>query len=278
MKEKRIRHSPILSIVSISYNQGKYIDQCINSSRNLNVGLVQHIFVDPGSNDGSREKLVQYADTNDDVILIFDKDSGPADGLNRGLQECTGEWVCFLNSDDFFVQSQLQKILRLLESENRADLVYGNGITVYDNRFEFRYISKYSRRIFQSGTLRMFQQSTFFRLGELKKHKIQFNTENKTCWDLEFILEVLNTKFRTKQIPNFVGCFRLHPESISGGVSNNVDYQNTLRRLRSEYYSKKDHKWFYLIRILVFLDLIWMRIISLPERRVIRDEDIDLRN
>ena len=267
---------PILSIVSISYNQAKYIDQCIDSSREFCEGLVQHIFVDPGSSDGSRIKLLEYADSNDDVTLIFEEDLGPSDGLNKGLKVCTGEWVCFLNSDDFFVPKQLEKVLKILESEKNAHLIYGNGITLFNNRFEFKYISKYSRRIFQSGALRIFQQSTFFRSQIIRHHNIQFNVNNRSCWDLEFILEVLNTKVRTRQIRNFVGCFRLHNESISGGVSNSIDYLNTLGRLRSEYFSKKDHKWRHCIRISVFLNLIWMRLISLPERRFLKNEDFDL--
>jgi glycosyltransferase involved in cell wall biosynthesis len=266
---------PILSIVSISYNQAKYIDQCIDSSREFCEGLVQHIFVDPGSSDGSRIKLLEYADSNDDVTLIFEEDLGPSDGLNKGLKVCTGEWVCFLNSDDFFVPKQLEKVLKILESEKNAHLIYGNGITLFNNRFEFKYISKYSRRIFQSGALRIFQQSTFFRSQIIRHHNIQFNVNNRSCWDLEFILEVLNTKVRTRQIRNFVGCFRLHNESISGGVSNSIDYLNTLGRLRSEYFSKKDHKWRHCIRISVFLNLIWMRLISLPERRFLKNEDFD---
>ena len=87
-----------ISVVTISFNQAKYLRQCIDSVLNQNYQNIEYIIVDPGSTDGSRQIIESYGDR---VIKIFEKDAGPADGLNMGFSRATGDIFYFINSDDY---------------------------------------------------------------------------------------------------------------------------------------------------------------------------------
>ena len=87
------------SIVTISYNQVKYLKQCIESVLSQQNVDIEYIIVDPGSTDGSREIINSYQN----IIKIFKKDIGPADGLNNGFKIASGDYFGFINSDDFLI-------------------------------------------------------------------------------------------------------------------------------------------------------------------------------
>ena len=77
------------SIVTISYNQAQFLEQAIRSVIEQDYPDVEYIVVDPGSTDGSREIIERYRDRIDRII--FEPDKGPADGLNKGFAQATGD-------------------------------------------------------------------------------------------------------------------------------------------------------------------------------------------
>ena len=87
-----------ISVVTISYNQDKFLEQCILSVKNQTYKNFEHIIVDAGSSDRSRKIINKYKNYFSKVI--FEKDRGPADGLNKGFRYATGSIYFFLNSDD----------------------------------------------------------------------------------------------------------------------------------------------------------------------------------
>jgi len=71
-----------ISIVTISFNQEKYLPACIDSILNQTDCELEYIVVDPGSQDGSRAIIDSYGDR---IVKVYEKTNGPADGLNRGF-------------------------------------------------------------------------------------------------------------------------------------------------------------------------------------------------
>ena len=86
-----------ITIVTISFNQARFLDQAIKSVLEQDYPLVEYIVVDPGSTDGSREIIEGYRSSIDHII--FDRDEGPADGLNRGFSMAKGQIFGFRYSD-----------------------------------------------------------------------------------------------------------------------------------------------------------------------------------
>jgi len=86
-----------VSIVTISYNQARFLEQAIRSVINQDYPDIEYIVVDPGSTDGSRGIIEKYQNRIDKII--FDPDEGPADGLNKGFAHATGDIFGFINAD-----------------------------------------------------------------------------------------------------------------------------------------------------------------------------------
>ena len=101
-------HQPFFSIVTISYNQGSYLENCIKSVINQSFKNFEYIIQDPGSIDDSRKILKNYL--NDSRIKIFfEKDFSPGDGLNKGFSKAKGLYYLFIKFADS-KEIEIQKV------------------------------------------------------------------------------------------------------------------------------------------------------------------------
>jgi hypothetical protein len=89
---------PKISIITPSFNQGKYLEQCIQSVMNQGYDDFEHIVIDGGSTDETLQILEKYPH----VTWISEPDEGQADALNKGFSIATGTIFGWLNSDDFY--------------------------------------------------------------------------------------------------------------------------------------------------------------------------------
>ena len=94
----------LLSIVTVSLNAAATIERTLASVtlQQVNFG-VEHICVDGGSSDGTRSIIDRWALLNSRIVRIYQPDKGIFDAMNKGLGAAQGEYVLFLNADDFLV-------------------------------------------------------------------------------------------------------------------------------------------------------------------------------
>ena len=112
------------SVVTISYNQAQFLEQAMVSVLAQSGVELEYIVVDPGSTDGSRDIIERYRDRI--AHVVYEKDDGPADGLNKGFALATGEIYCYLNSDDEFEPNAFQTIAAFFASHTETDVVCGH--------------------------------------------------------------------------------------------------------------------------------------------------------
>jgi glycosyltransferase involved in cell wall biosynthesis len=95
---------PLLSVVTVSLNAAATIERTLASvaQQQLNFG-VEHICVDGGSADHTRAVIDRWALGDPRIIRIYEPDNGIFDAMNKGLRTARGEYVLFLNADDFLV-------------------------------------------------------------------------------------------------------------------------------------------------------------------------------
>ena len=117
-----------VSIVTISYNQGSFLEETISSVINQDYADIEYIVVDPGSTDGSREIIDRYRDQIDKII--FEPDNGPADGLNKGFSQSTGDICCFLNADDIFLPGAIKEAIAFFRKHPECDVVSGHSLII----------------------------------------------------------------------------------------------------------------------------------------------------
>jgi glycosyltransferase involved in cell wall biosynthesis len=97
---------PRISVVTCSYNQGKFIGRTIDSVLAQNYPNLEHIVVDGMSADDTPAVLARYPH----LRVVREPDSGQAEAVNKGFRLATGDVFCFLNSDDTFLPSALHRV------------------------------------------------------------------------------------------------------------------------------------------------------------------------
>ncbi|MEX2220088.1 MAG: glycosyltransferase [Phycisphaerales bacterium] len=113
---------PRISIVTPSYNQAGYIEETILSIRNQGYPNLEHIVMDGGSTDGTRDILDHYRAGF--AHCVSEKDGGQSDALNRGFALATGEVLTWVNSDDQLAEGALGAVA-LAFAQSGADMVAG---------------------------------------------------------------------------------------------------------------------------------------------------------
>jgi len=98
--------TPSISIVTPSLNQGRYIEQTIQSVLLQNYPNFEHIVIDGGSTDGTVEILKKYPH----LKWISEKDSGQSEALNKGLKMATGDIIAWINSDDWYAEGAFNNV------------------------------------------------------------------------------------------------------------------------------------------------------------------------
>ena len=114
----QLKKYPTISIVTPNYNQGKFLEKCIQSVLTQDYPSFEHIIIDGGSTDNSIEIIKKYE--NKLTYWVSEKDDGQADAINKGLRYATGEIFNWLNSDDYFEPGALLKCAEAYEKEPSA--------------------------------------------------------------------------------------------------------------------------------------------------------------
>lgn len=202
------------SIVTISFNQAEFLERTIQSVLSQTGVELEYIIVDPGSTDGSRDIIERYRDRIAQVV--YEKDKGPADGLNRGFARATGDVFAYLNSDDTLEPDALSRAARFLAAHPEYDVICGHGYATDAADTKIRRIwSEPFRPLFVAhGMAVQIQPSTFIRAAAFRKAG-GFNIENRSNWDGELMADLHLSGARIGIIPEFLSCYRLHDESIT---------------------------------------------------------------
>lgn len=118
---------PFISVISASWNQGCYLEECLKSVEGLGQGVLEHIVVDNCSDDETHEVLKRYPH----IRAIIEPDRGQSEALNKGFRAAKGEWILWLNVDDYLLPGVIQSLFRILKAEGDIlDMVYGHMVFV----------------------------------------------------------------------------------------------------------------------------------------------------
>ncbi len=113
---------PLISIIIPVYNVEQYLDYCIQSVLSQDYTNLEIILIDDGSTDSSGQKCDEYADRDQRVKVIHQKNGGLSSARNTGLKEMTGEYFSFIDSDDYVRTDYISRMYRIID-EDKSDMV-----------------------------------------------------------------------------------------------------------------------------------------------------------
>ncbi|GAM69540.1 glycosyl transferase [Vibrio sp. JCM 19236] len=241
-----------LSIVTISFNQSEFLEECINSVVSQISEDDEYILVDPGSTDGSREIILSYGER---IIKCFEKDSGPSDGLNKGFALGNNDYYYFLNSDDVLLPNSVNNIKKAIKSNPDVDvLCFGGYMTdVQLNKIKPMRMFDFSASRYLNGNTGIFQQGVVFKKSIFDKSN-GFDLNNRTCWDarLFFDFDRLGAKFT--DFEEKIALFRVYDGSITGSAENKQENSiNVNNMFREEFGRDKNELDKFKFKVFRFL-------------------------
>lgn len=212
------------SIITPSYNQGKFLEDAIKSVLIQRGDFhIDYIIMDGGSTDNSVEIIKKYEGLLLDRKLAInckgikyrwrsEKDEGQADAIEKGFALTSGDIGAWLNSDDIYYNNEVfNTVARYFNSED-IDLLIGNGILTDK---EGKFIENYRTGRIDIKELifldyHILQPSAFLRLEYFKKNN--FDKNLNYTFDVEFFIKLLKKGIKYKKIKEYLSCFRIYPE------------------------------------------------------------------
>lgn len=121
-----------VSIIVPLYNAAAFLDKCLISIQNQSYPYIEVILVDDGSSDNTVEKAYEIVGDDPRFIIVRQENAGPGAARNCGLDICKGQYISFVDSDDYLKADAIQKLLDSFEPgidvvQCKAEKVYDNG-------------------------------------------------------------------------------------------------------------------------------------------------------
>jgi glycosyltransferase involved in cell wall biosynthesis len=247
------------SIVTPSFNQGRFIRDCIESVRIQSGVDWEHLVIDAGSTDETIAVLKQYPHLN----WVSEPDQGMSDGINKGFRKAGGDWLMWLNADDYLLPGALARVADFARHQPDADVLYGECRFVDEAK---RFIRQRREHRFDVPILLFYgcyipSTATFLRRSIIEAGHL-LDIRYRVCMDFEFYLRLTRQGFRFAFLPEALACFRWHADNTSS-VQSRRRYeervrvqQDHLRRvgrswLGSEYTLKLLHRVYQMKRVVL---------------------------
>ncbi|MBQ5810644.1 MAG: glycosyltransferase family 2 protein, partial [Clostridia bacterium] len=124
--------NPLVSVVIPVYNLASYLPKCIESVLGQGIDALEIVAVDDGSTDNSRDVMQEYAEKDNRIKLIFKGNDGVSSGRNAGIAKASGEYLFFLDGDDWLDIDWLESAFKEMQ-KYQADIFAGGFICDYDD-------------------------------------------------------------------------------------------------------------------------------------------------
>lgn len=202
---------PRISIVTPSYQQGRFLGRTIHSIVTQNYPALEYVVQDGASSDGSVDVLRAFEQKL--TAWRSDRDDGQGDAINRGFEQTSGEIMAWLNSDDLLLPGTLAYVARYFVEHPDVDVVYGNRLTIdaFDGQIGAWILPEHDD--FALTLADYVPQETLFwrrRIWEAAGGRVDTSFRYALDWDL--LLRFRAAEAKIVRLPRFVGAFRVHAD------------------------------------------------------------------
>ncbi len=210
-----------LSVILPVYNVSKYLPQCIESLTKWKAAYIEYLFVDDGSTDESATIIQDYAAKDSRIRLIRKQNGGCASARNKGIECAKGQYICFVDSDDYVDETMLRKLLKRAMLGN-YDLTYCGYCAYYEETGESELVlddcltGTYLTGEYNTDRIRLLTVNTrvaiwrcLYKKAVLDEHQIRFHEDLKRFDDLPFRVEYTFASKSAICIPEYLYYYRL---------------------------------------------------------------------
>lgn len=225
------------SIIVPNYNGKNFLKRCLDSILSQSYKNYEIIVIDGYSHDGSVELLKTYGNK---IQWVSEKDKGQADAINKGIKRCSGDWITWQNSDDFYSDNNSLLTFEKVINKNQQKKLFVANINLvnFEEKIlrDVKYLKPYYFSLLYEG-MTLTNQACFWdkelnnELGYLKDIRLNFDYE----WFMRILKNYPDTGYHLNKT---LACFRLHKSQ----KTQNQTYldQKQLNLIKTEYgYNKK---------------------------------------
>lgn len=205
---------PLVSIVTPTYNSGRYIEECIKSVLAQDYSNVEHVIQDGASSDKTLAILRKYSGGKykHKIRWVSEPDNGQSDGLNRVLKRSKGEVVLVLNADDSLLPDACSWAVEQMVKFPKAAVIYGDQYLV-DSKGKITgtgVTGEFDFERFLCVEQYMATQAAFIRRSMFQKVGFYADATLETMPDYEMWLRI-GARFPMQYVPKIVTRYRIYP-------------------------------------------------------------------
>lgn len=217
---------PKISVIVPVYNVEKYIEKCIECVIDQSFSDWELLLINDGSTDSSGQICDRYANDLDNVKVIHKSNTGVSDTRNKGLDIAQGEYILFLDADDYWYDNTALETLVHTAEKHNLDIVRGEYKAVDEDENDL-----FCRELTQNRTNnigktlnnadfldKIIEREFFLPLCLIRKEcikNIRFNTNRIFLEDIEFFIELLGKPIRSMYTGLRFYAYRKHQSSVS---------------------------------------------------------------
>jgi glycosyltransferase involved in cell wall biosynthesis len=217
---------PLVSIIINSYNQGKFLEQCILSVINQDYPQKEVILIDGGSTDISAEIIKKYA--HHFSWTIIEKDQGQADGINKGLKRTKGDLVAWLNSDDYYLPGAISRIIGEYRQKTDCAIYYGEVQAVDEQGKIINRMRTGNYRLQDLVEFKILNQAGVFFNGDTARVSSGLDLSYRYLLDHEFWLRI-GSSGEIYKINHYLAAARFHNQAKN--VANAHEFGDEAHRI-----------------------------------------------
>lgn len=211
------------SIITPSYNQGRFIRDCLQSVKEQACpGLeIEHLVMDACSMDETPGILAQWSSQQHTVpgytfAFVSEPDRGQTDAINKGFRQATGDWLMWLNADDYLLPGAIKQIEHQAELQSSAEVIFGDCLFVREDKSLLRAKREFG---FSFPMLLFYgcyiQSTACFYHRRIFERGLWLDDSMKICMDYDWYMRLALEGCQFIHIPQTLAGFRWHGANAS---------------------------------------------------------------
>lgn len=208
--------TPLLSIITATYNSGKTLEETIKSVLNQSYTNFEYIIIDGKSTDKTIAIIKKYEPLFQEKEISFkwvsEIDAGIYSAWNKGLKLASGSWISFLGSDDVYYKNILNKYVKKIEVHSHIDFIYSKVKLIKDGKVTYLINNKWNWSTFKR-QMKIAHVGAFHNKNFFEKYG-NFNEDFMIVGDYEMLLRA-GANLKTFFLDEYTA------EMKDGGISNN---------------------------------------------------------